>query len=154
MARRNAVLLYTDGSFMVNLRNRGGWAAVLVFPCGSLKVRQGQENQTTNNRMELTAVIEGLRDLKCLSKKFKTVEVYSDSTYIVKTVNTKRLYRWLDSEWKKTNGKEIKNSDLWKELLCVMEGIDITFKHVKSHSGDLYNELADSLAKEACLHGM
>ena len=131
------VQLYTDGACRGN-PGRGGWGAILVY-LGHEKELSGGEAETTNNRMELTAVIAGLSSLRERCR----VTVYSDSRYVVNAY----LERWIE-EWEKTDfhrGK-VKNPDLWRQLLALTRYHEVTFSWVKGHNGHAYNERCDALA--------
>lgn len=106
----------------------------------------GSEPATTHNRMELRAVIEGLRALAEPCR----VSVYSDSTYVVKAFNEERLAGWERLGWKTVNRKPVLNQDLWKELLTQVALHEVTWSWVKGHDGNIYNERADALATAAC----
>ena len=138
---RKDVEIYTDGACSGN-PGKGGWGAVLLCN-GYEKKISGFEYNTTNNKMELTAVLRGLQALKFPCN----VKVYSDSAYVVNSVSL----GWLDS-WT-VNGRlargEVANADLWREYLNLREIHNITFIKVKGHAGNKYNEMCDSLAKRA-----
>ena len=140
------VSLYTDGSSRFNGTERavGGWSAILVSG-EHRKTITGGEMHSTNNRMELRAVIEGVRALKVPCE----VTVYTDSTYV--SGNAARIRQWRSKNWKNAAGKEPKNLDLWNELIKVgLEGKhQIKFEKVAAHSGHEFNEACDRLAKEA-----
>ena len=129
--------IYTDGGCFPN-PGRGGWGFVVVQNGKEIHRGSGKEKFTTNNRMELTAVIKGL---EYVNKK--NVVVYSDSRYITDAFNK----HWVDS-WVKTGFKNgtIKNMDLWMRLMLLNEKLAPTFKWVRGHSGDKFNEIADRLA--------
>ena len=130
------IYLYTDGSSRGN-PGPGGWGVVLV--CGKMrKELSGGEASTTNNRMELTAVIEGLRASKW---KDATVHIWSDSSYVVKAVEE----GWL-ANWVAINFKKKKNEDLWRDYLAVSEGRELHFHWLKGHAGHPENERCDELA--------
>ena len=131
------VQLYTDGACRGN-PGRGGWGAVLVYGRYE-KAMSGGERETTNNRMELTAAIEGLKALKepC------SVKLYSDSKYLVDGFSQGWIYAWEDKGFNK-----VKNPDLWEELLSLSRIHKIEFIWVKGHNGHEYNERCDKLACE------
>ncbi len=137
------VEIYTDGACSGN-PGPGGWAAILISGEHE-KVLSGHDPQTTNNRMELTAVIEGLKALKYPCK----VTIYSDSAYLVNAIQQGWLDKWQRQGW--TRGKPrqpVLNVDLWKELLNYMSIHDVTFKKVQGHAGHPLNERADRIAVE------
>ena len=133
------IKIYTDGSCLKNPGN-GGWAAII---CGKdeMKKISGSEKDTTNNRMELLAVIIGLESLK---KDGETVIIYSDSKYVVDAVEKK----WVFS-WEKKNFYKKKNPDLWIRFLKIYRQHNVSFKWVKGHSNNLENDRCDLLAVEA-----
>lgn len=137
------VTLYTDGACSGN-PGVGGWGAVLMFK-GFEKRISGAELSTTNNRMELTAVIEGL---KCLKEPCE-VTVYSDSAYTVNAFNNGWVYGWEQSGFKKADNKPVLNDDLWRELLALTRTHRVTFIKVKGHADNEYNNICDKLATDA-----
>ncbi len=134
------VNIYTDGACKGN-PGAGGWAAILECD-GHEKELCGGENPTTNNRMELTAAIEGLKALKTECK----VNLYSDSQYLINAINKGWLESWKSKGWKKADKSKVLNDDLWKELDALLEKYDVTFFWVRGHDGHIYNERCDTLA--------
>ena len=134
------VQMYTDGACSGNPGN-GGYCAILIYK-GIEKVVSGSELNTTNNRMELLAVINGLKNLKepC------NVEIFSDSAYVTEAFNRKWIEDWQKNNWKTSSKQEVKNIDLWKELLSYTEKHNITFIKVKGHSDNEYNNRCDKIA--------
>ncbi|MBD5585233.1 MAG: ribonuclease HI [Clostridia bacterium] len=137
------VILYTDGACSGN-PGVGGWGAVLMFK-GFEKRISGAEEATTNNRMELNAVIQGL---KCLKEPCE-VEVYSDSAYTVNGFVNGWIYVWEKSGFIKSDNKPVLNEDLWRELLALTRIHKVTFIKVKGHSDNEYNNICDKLATDA-----
>lgn len=137
------VILYTDGACSGN-PGTGGWGAVLMFK-GFEKRISGAEPNTTNNRMELKAVIEGL---KCLKEPCE-VEIYSDSAYTVNAFNNGWIYGWEKSGFVKSDKKPVLNEDLWRELLALTRIHRATFIKVKGHADNEYNNICDKLATDA-----
>ena len=136
--------IYTDGACKGN-PGAGGFGAILVYG-GREKEFSGGEAMTTNNRMELSAVITALAALKEPCE----VTLTSDSKYVVDAVTKKWVYGWRDKGWKKSDGKQALNIDLWKKLLELLEIHKVTFVWIKGHDGHEYNERCDRLAvKEA-----
>jgi ribonuclease HI len=133
------VQLYTDGACKGN-PGPGGWGALLVCG-GSEKELFGGERSTTNNRMELTAVIRGLEALK----RRATVEIYTDSQYVMLGI-TQWLAQWRRRGWRTADKKPVKNVDLWRELDALVQAHDVSWHWVRGHSGHAGNERADSLA--------
>ena len=135
------VELYTDGACRGN-PGRGGWGAILVYGKYE-KELSGGERETTNNRMELTAAIEGLSALKEPCK----VTLYSDSKYLVDAFLLGWVYSWHSQGWKR--GKEkLKNPDLWEKIYSLTQYHDVNFVWVKGHDGHSYNERCDKLATD------
>jgi len=137
------VVIYTDGACSGN-PGPGGWAAVLRYNQHE-KVLTGAEPNTTNNRMELTAVIEALRALKTPC----TVELYTDSNYLVRAVEEGWLERWQQKGWRTASRKPLENQDLWRELWDLIRRHQVRFIKVKGHAGDALNNRVDRLAVEA-----
>ena len=138
------VYLYTDGACAGN-PGPGGWAYVLKHPAsGAEKARCGGERDTTNNRMELMAVIEGLRALTRRS----AVEVVSDSQYVLNGLE-KWMESWKKKGWKLANKEPVKNQDLWMMLDELKRKHELTFTYVRGHSGHPENERCDEMAVEA-----
>ncbi|MCI5480281.1 MAG: ribonuclease HI, partial [Lachnospiraceae bacterium] len=140
------VRLYTDGAARGNPDGPGGYGAVLVYvdSRGALHEKEltAGYRKTTNNRMELMAVIAGLEALirPC------EVEIYSDSKYVVDAFNQHWVESWIRKGWKRGKNEPVKNVDLWKRLLKAMEPHKVTYIWVKGHAGHAYNERCDLLA--------
>lgn len=135
--------LYTDGACSGN-PGPGGWGYVLgdfqnrkVFESG------GPENSTTNNRMEMTAVIEGLK--KAQSKKIKSILVLSDSTYVIRGF-TQWKFGWKKRGWLTAEGQPVSNKDLWQKLDLAAENMKISWRYVRGHQGTVGNERVDEIA--------
>lgn len=136
------VELYTDGACRGN-PGVGGWGAILVYSSHEREL-SGGERETTNNRMELTAAIEGLSALKepC------AVMLYTDSKYLCDAVKLGWAAGWRKHNWIKSDKKKALNSDLWERLLCLLDRHEVTFNWVKGHNGHSYNERTDKLATD------
>lgn len=141
MSEKPIVKIYTDGACWGN-PGPGGWAAILITP-GHSKEFSGAELQTTNNRMEITAALEGLKALKNPS----VVHIFTDSSYLVNAATT-WIPGWKARGWKRKDGILL-NVDLWQELDREMAQHQITWTWVKGHAGNRYNERADVLANRA-----
>lgn len=138
------VMLFTDGACSGN-PGPGGWAFILSHPSsGKRKESSGGEKETTNNRMELRAVIEGLGALTSSSR----VELYSDSQYVLKGLR-EWLAGWKAKGWRTADKKPVKNQDLWQRLDELKQLHDLSFHWVKGHDGHTENERCDELAVEA-----
>jgi ribonuclease HI len=142
--------LWTDGACSGN-PGPGGWAAILVARRADGTIAKqlelaGGDPATTNNRMELQAVIEGLRALQHPS----AVTVHIDSSYVMDAI-TKRWYeRWKARGWKTADKQPVKNRELWEALLALLEGHTVSWKKVRGHAGVQLNERCDELAVAAC----
>ena len=136
-------IIYTDGACSGN-PGPGGWGAVIFDKNKKQKNISGSEQNTTNNRMELTAAIMALKKIETNSE----ITIYTDSTY-VKNGITEWMLKWKENEWKNSNKKLVKNKDLWIKLdkLCIQNKVD--WKWIKGHSINKYNNLADELATQA-----
>jgi ribonuclease HI len=135
------VKLYTDGACSGN-PGPGGWGAILIYE-GIEKEFSGGDRQTTNNKMELTAAIEGLKKLKYKCE----VELFSDSAYLINSFVQKWIYNWDNNGWRLKDGSEVKNIELWKELYRLNKIHEITWIKVKGHSDNKYNNRCDELAR-------
>ena len=135
-------MMYTDGACRGN-PGPGGWGVVLIYK-DNRKTLRGYSAETTNNRMELTAVIEGLRALNRSCR----VEINTDSKYVMQGIN-EWIANWKRNGWKTAARKPVKNYDLWQQLDEAVAGHDVDWKWVKGHSGIEGNEQADQLANEA-----
>lgn len=143
MENRQTIYLYTDGAASGN-PGPGGYGVVLK--CGTArKELSGGFSRTTNNRMELLAVIKGLEAIKWHNA---TVQVWSDSTYVVKAITEGWLEGWILKDWKK-----VKNTDLWKRFVPLYRAHDVSFHWIKGHAGHPENERCDALAVAAYRQG-
>ena len=142
MNKTEKVQIFTDGACKGN-PGPGGWGAILRFQDNEKEIN-GYESLTTNNIMELMAVIESL---KAISKPFE-IEITTDSKY-VKNGITSWIYNWKKNGWKTAAKKPVKNKELWVELDHLIQKHNISWKWVKGHSGHKENERADELANEA-----
>ena len=137
------VVIYTDGACSGN-PGPGGWGTILMAG-NATKELSGGEAQTTNNRMELMAVIEGLSALKRPCE----VEIYSDSAYVVNAFNQHWITNWQRNGWRNSAKAPVANDDLWKKLLELTSVHKVTFIKVKGHADNEYNNRCDRLAVEA-----
>ena len=137
------VIIYTDGACSGN-PGPGGWGALLMYKGTKKEISGGKEN-TTNNVMELTAVIEGLKLLKYPCK----VKLYSDSAYVVKRKKKKWIYGWIKNGWKNSSKEPVKNKELWQELYNLTKVHEVEFIKVKGHADNEYNNRCDELARNA-----
>ena len=132
--------IFTDGACSGN-PGPGGWAAILRFN-GIEKELSGGEKDTTNNRMELTAVIKALEALRYPCN----VKLTTDSKYVCDAINQKWVYGWRDNNWRKKDKKPALNLDLWQQLLSLLEKHNVEFIWVKGHNDHPENERCDKLA--------
>jgi len=132
--------IYTDGACSGN-PGKGGYCAILIYN-GKEKVVSGSELETTNNRMELLAVIKGLQTLKVPC----SVELFSDSQYVIDAFNKGWITNWQKNNWKTSSKTQVKNRDLWEELLRLLSVHLVRFVKVKGHSDNEYNNRCDQIA--------
>lgn len=135
------IILYTDGACSGN-PGMGGYGAVLMYN-GKKKEISAHFEYTTNNRMEILAAVEGLKALKEPCE----VEVYSDSALLVNSINNGWIDNWQKNNWRTSSKEDVKNQDLWKELLCEMAKHKVKFIKVKGHSDNEFNNRCDELAR-------
>ena len=136
------IKIYTDGSCLSNPGN-GGWAAIINMN-GEIKKISGNEKNTTNNRMELTAPINALKNINSKDP----IEIFTDSKY-VKNGITEWINTWVLNNWKTSKKENVKNKDLWLELHKLNQSLNVKWNWVKAHAGDALNEEVDMLAKKA-----
>ena len=137
------VTIYTDGACSGN-PGPGGWGSILMCK-GNKKEISGASKDTTNNIMEITAVIEALKLLKYECD----VKVYSDSAYVVNAFNQKWIYGWMKKGWVNASKEPVKNKELWQELYNLTKKHNVEFIKVKGHSDNEYNNRCDELARNA-----
>lgn len=137
---KKEVTIYTDGACSGNPGN-GGWGAILIYNGKKKEISNG-EKDTTNNRMELTAVIEALKLLKEPCK----VNLYSDSAYVVNAFLNDWISSWRNNGWRGSDKKQVKNIDLWLELDKLCNIHEVTFFKVKGHADNEFNNRCDFLA--------
>lgn len=142
--------IYTDGACSGN-PGPGGWSAIIHSNEKVDKIH-GSSLNTTNNRMELKAVIECLKF--CKNKECKSIYIYSDSAYVLNPINNKWLKKWIERGWKTSKEEEVKNKDLWIDFIDTYREVKnknkkIRFIKVKGHSGNEMNNVADALAKKS-----
>ena len=137
------VTIYTDGACSGN-PGPGGWGAVLIYNENKKEI-SGANKETTNNIMEITAVLEALKLLKEECK----VKVYSDSAYVVNAFNNGWIYNWQKNNWKTADKKPVKNQELWQELYSLFKTHKVEFIKVKGHSDNELNNRCDFLATSA-----
>lgn len=136
------VILYTDGACSNN-PGLGGYCAILIYNEVE-KIISGGEEETTNNRMEMLAVIMGLKALKYPCK----VKLYSDSAYVLNAFLNGWVYGWVKNGWKTADKKDVKNVELWQELLALTKTHTVEFIKVKGHSDNENNNRCDKIARD------
>ncbi|MBM3590417.1 MAG: ribonuclease HI [Alphaproteobacteria bacterium] len=136
------IIIYTDGACSGNPGD-GGWGAILMFKEHQKQI-SGSQKDTTNNQMEITAVIESLK----IIKKSSEIIIYTDSKYVMEGI-TKWINGWKNNGWKTADKKPVKNCELWQKLDNEVNKHNIEWRWVKGHSGNKYNDIADNLAREA-----
>jgi len=145
-----ALRIYTDGGCKGN-PGPGGWAFVIIMQTfqgpNIIAQEKGGVKDTTNNKMELTAVIEALKKLKTMSVP-RQITVYTDSQYVQKGIS-EWINTWKRNSWRTSDKKPVKNQDLWVELDSLTNDFIIIWQWVKGHAGNQYNELCDQMTQEA-----
>jgi ribonuclease HI len=142
MTNKDTVVIYTDGACSGN-PGPGGWGSVLMYN-GHRRELSGGDAETTNNRMEMMAVIQALETLKRPCR----VEIFTDSVYVMKGI-TEWIEQWKKRQWKTAAKKPVKNVELWQRLEQAINRHDVAWTWVKGHSGVPENERADELARQA-----
>ena len=140
---KKQVTIYTDGACSGN-PGPGGWGCILMYK-EHRKESSGSAQNTTNNRMEITAALEALK----LLKEPCCVDLYTDSAYLCNALEKKWLETWSRNGWKTASKSNVENQDLWKELLIQLQRHDVTFHKVKGHADNEFNNRCDKLAREA-----
>ena len=136
------IKIYTDGSCLEN-PGKGGWAAI-INDNGNIKKINGSEKNTTNNRMELMAPINALKNMNSKEE----INIYTDSQY-VKLGITEWINTWVKNDWQTSKKEDVKNKDLWMEIYNLNNFLNVKWNWVKAHAGDPLNEEVDLLAKKA-----
>jgi ribonuclease HI len=146
-----ALSIYTDGGCSGN-PGPGGWAFVMVQKINQKEVvlaeKLGAEADTTNNRMELMAVISALKTVVSEKELPRQLVLYTDSQYVQKGI-TEWIHKWKQNSWRTSDKKPVKNQDLWLLLDKLTAELSITWEWVKGHAGNIYNERCDSLTQKA-----
>ncbi len=140
------IIIYCDGACSGNQSktNVGGWGVLMKYK-RHLKELWGGERNTSNQRMELTACIKALEEIK---SKEKPIEIYSDSAYLVNCMHQQWYVRWERNGWKNAKKQPVENKDLWMRLLELLNVLDVKFHKVEGHAGVALNERADELAQK------
>ena len=135
-------LVYTDGACKGN-PGPGGWGAIVLMDDQEKELFGGAQS-TTNNQMELVAVIEALKYITEPSD----IVLTSDSQYVINSIKKGWLDNWQKKNWKKSDGSQVANEELWKELITLLEKHNVEFVWIKGHAGHVYNERCDKLANK------
>lgn len=136
------VAIFTDGAARGN-PGRAGWGAIVCTPAGEVTELGGHAPKATNNQMELTAAVEGLREARRAGAS--ELALYSDSTYVLQGISS-WIHGWKRRGWRKRDGNPVLNAELWQALDAAREGVDVTYHYLKGHAGVPANEQADTLA--------
>ncbi len=143
---------YTDGAFS-SRTEMGGWGAICVENNIIIDKQSGYEPYSTNNRMELTAFLSALENIDTIETTQTKVVIYTDSAYIANCINQKWYSNWMSNGWRTSDRQPVKNQDLWTRIVALYIKNNVRFKmeviKVKSHSNNIYNEMADKLAVAA-----
>ena len=145
------ILVYTDGACSNNPNGPGGWAATIHYE-DRYDIISGHSLCTTNNRMELMAVVKSIHVL--IGKGYKNMVINSDSAYVVNGINKGWIHEWAKNGWRTKSNSELANADLWKRLYEYLTRDDtlIFFNKIAGHSGHTFNEIADMEAKKEVEH--
>ncbi len=140
------IRIFTDGACSGN-PGCGGYAAILLED-ENVIVEAGYSEFTTNNKMELIAVIKGIA--KAAKKGYEEIEIFSDSAYVVNAMKKNWITLWKSKDWKTSKGEDVKNKELWLELERQLVKCKVDFFKVKGHNGNTFNEMADEEAVKQC----
>ena len=142
---------YTDGSCSTKTE-MGGWASICVEDGQIIDTQQGYEPYTTNNRMELMAILSALESIDTIETRHIDVTIYCDSAYVVNCLNNRWYNNWLTNGWKTSDKQDVKNKDLWSRLLSLYiklnARIQLKIVKIEGHKGNKWNEYVDLLAKK------
>lgn len=147
------IRIYTDGACSGN-PGAGGWAVVIAYK-DKVKLLSGNFEETTNNKMELVAMLKSLEYIS--EKGFSNVEVYSDSAYVVNAINENWIVKWKMNQWVNSKKEDVKNRNIWESIYWYLNvkfpkiGSSVRIMKVKGHNGNTLNEIADMRAKEEVL---
>lgn len=142
---------YTDGSCSTKTQ-MGGWASLCIEDGDLIDTKEGYEPYTTNNRMELMAILSALENINTIETSRAEITIYCDSAYVVNCINNKWYNNWLTNGWRTSDKQEVKNQDLWSRILALYIKLNakfsLSFVKVEGHTGNKWNEYADLLAKK------
>ena len=139
----DSVIIYTDGSCDKNPGGNGGYSAIIFESQKPIKV-SGYEPNTTNQRMEMMAVIAALSYFK----DKRSISLYTDSSYVCNGYNQKWYINWMKNGWKNSKGEDVANKDLWIKIIELVEFHDVNMVHVKGHADNIFNNECDYMAKD------
>lgn len=143
------VEIYTDGSLKkIGNKAFGGWSFIVVKDTKEQFIDSGSENDTTNQRMELTAILKALKYIQEHRKKSEKVILYSDSAYFVNCFLQEWYLKWQSNGWINSTGNDVANKDLWLEIIPFFDNFWYDFRKIEGHSGNYWNERADELAQK------
>lgn len=150
-ARIINIEIYTDGSLKKVGQNMtfGGWAFIVVKDSKKIYYEAGGENNTTNQRMELQAIVEALNYAQSIRRNVEKVVIYSDSAYAINCYNQEWYQKWMTQGWVTSKNTEVANRDLWEQIIPFFDNFWYDFRKVKGHNNVFWNEECDSLAQEA-----
>lgn len=143
----NTIKIYTDGAARGN-PGRAGWGAVFLRGSKVFLELGGRSNHATNNQMELTAAIEGLRHLRKITRDIPSdskIEIYADSKYVILGI-TEWIFNWQKNNWRNADKKPVMNRELWEELWELAQKYNLKWHYVAGHSGDKWNDRVDEIA--------
>jgi ribonuclease HI len=141
------IQIYTDGACSGNPVGAGSWASVFVVDDAIIFTKTGVLTNVTANRAELQAAYEAIKHVSNEGKFYSEIHVFSDSAYVVNSINKNYLNSWVNKGWKNSEGIDIKHKDLWAEIHAILKTHRIKFYKIRGHSGDVLNCIADQLAK-------
>ena len=149
------IKIYTDGACSGNGKETavGGWGWMGILEDGSYESESGYEHGSTNQRMEITAIIEACEWAKIVGGDFFSCDIYTDSAYCQRCYEEKWYELWQRNGWKTSSRTPVKNAELWERLIPYFEDIRFNFHKVRGHSGDEYNEIVDKIARNAVEKG-
>lgn len=143
--------IYTDGSCRAHKSKKGGWAYLTLINGELIGTVSGMAENTTNQRMELTAVIKALSSLNTKDK----IHIYTDSAYVVNCIHKQWYVKWIANDWRGANGTKVSNKDLWEQLLSLLKDRNVEFTHIYGHGKNenerhnIYNNTVDRAANFA-----
>ena len=145
--------IYTDGACKsLGKATFGGWGFIVVRDSKKIYFDFGDERATTNQRMELTAIIKALKYAKTIRKPSEQVQIYSDSAYVINCYLQEWYVKWLANGFQNSNKKSVANQDLWVQIIPYFDNFWYSFHKVDGHSGNFWNEECDKLAQDAAEH--